>query len=1332
MTVNQKTRPNPYVGPRAFQTGEKLYGRDQEVMELLDLLIAERIVLLYSPSGAGKTSLVQASLVPQLEKEDFHVLPAMRVSLEPPPGEQNVPSLNRYILSLLLSLEKTLPPEEQLPASALTGMTLASYLDRRQAADEPEAQVLIFDQFEEILTMDPTDRAAKEEFFAQVGEVLRDRRRWALFAMREEYLAELDPYLRLLPTRLSTTYRLDLLGEKDALQAIQEPALQVGVDFDDTAARQLVDDLRQERIQQPDGSVIKKPGLHVEPVQLQVVCHRLWQNLPPGTTQIIETVQAVGDVDSALADYYADQIKDVIAQTNVNERIVREWFGQYLITERGIRGQVLQGHQRSKGLDNQAIWLFVDAHLVRAEERRGVTWFELAHDRMVEPIQKDNTAWYQANMSALQRQAALWDSQGRPSGLLLRDQALEKEEQWARDHPDEVKPRSLERAFLAASQQARQGEILKQNTRNRRLAIGATAFSVVLVILAVVAIQQSKVANQEREYAVTSAAAEATAKADAVIAADAEATARVDAEIAAATAVAAQQQAEIAADAEAEARQEAEEQRQIAKSQAMAARSELVVEVDLQLAILLGLEAVNETHQSMNGKITAEASNVLYNAMERSHLRSTFNAHTNTVNYAVWSSDDTRIVSASTDQTAKIWDAATGKGLLTLSGHTDSIQYVAWSADDARILTTSRDGSVRMWDAATGAELSSLVGHTEHVNYAAWSADGMRILTASDDGSARVWDAATSTELVTFSKHISPVLYAAWSAYDARIVTTGDDGSARIWDAATGEELVTFGTYTDTVNYAAWSSDNARIVTTGNDWTARVWDVVTGEELVAFIGHADRVLRAAWNSDDTYIATTSLDGSIKVWNAAKGVELLTISGLSAAWEPDGTRIAITSDGGNTQVWDVATREKIFILSGHSGAVESAAWNSNGTRIVTASADKSAKVWDIETSAGPLVLIGHTGPVVTAAWNPTDARIVTASADGSAKVWNTETGAELFALIGHTDRVNHTAWNSDGTQIVTASADGSAKVWDVEQKTESGTLSGHTGAVVYAAWSPDDTRIVTVSRDQNAKVWDAETKAEICTFDGHEGTVQYAAWNSDGVRIVTASADQTARVWDAVTCEELVTLAGHIGPVHHVAWSTDEARIVTTSADASAKVWDAVTGEELVPLNGHANEVLYAAWNSDDTYIVTASRDGNAKVWDTITGEDIFTLSGHTDGIQQAAWNSNDTRIVTASWDGSAKVWDVEASLTMTRGVELLTLSGHTDGVLHAAWSSDDARIVTASADMNARIHFAQIDGLGGLIEFACVRAGRNMTRDEWKRYIGYNERYEKTCPTLPE
>jgi len=316
MIATPQPSPNPYVGPRAFRYGETLYGRDREVMGLLGLLIAERIVLLYSPSGAGKTSLIQAALTPALEKEDFQVLPVMRVSLEPSPGLERLPTTNRYVLSLLLSLEEALPAEQQMSLAELARMNLADYLEQREAGpDAPTPSVLIFDQFEEILTVDPTDRAAKDAFFAQVGTALRARHRWALFAMREEYSAGLDPYLRPLPTRLHTTFRLELLGEDAACLAMQRPARQAGVEFTDAAVRKLVNDLRRIRIQGPEGTT-EGLGLYVEPVHLQVVCRRLWERLPADDREIgEEDIEAIGDVDSALAGYYGERVADIAEKT---------------------------------------------------------------------------------------------------------------------------------------------------------------------------------------------------------------------------------------------------------------------------------------------------------------------------------------------------------------------------------------------------------------------------------------------------------------------------------------------------------------------------------------------------------------------------------------------------------------------------------------------------------------------------------------------------------------------------------------------------------------------------------------------------------------------------------------------------------------------------------------------------------------------------------------------------------------------------------------------------------------------------------------------------------
>src|SRR5574338_1548702 len=100
---------NPYVGPRSFNTGEHLYGRTRESTELVDLLIAERIVLLYSPSGAGKSSLINAVIIPQMQKEGFQTTPTIRVNMEPPSGSDSVPGFNQYAYSVMRSLEEKIP-----------------------------------------------------------------------------------------------------------------------------------------------------------------------------------------------------------------------------------------------------------------------------------------------------------------------------------------------------------------------------------------------------------------------------------------------------------------------------------------------------------------------------------------------------------------------------------------------------------------------------------------------------------------------------------------------------------------------------------------------------------------------------------------------------------------------------------------------------------------------------------------------------------------------------------------------------------------------------------------------------------------------------------------------------------------------------------------------------------------------------------------------------------------------------------------------------------------------------------------------------------------------
>lgn len=436
------TRSNPYVGPRAFNSGEAFYGRDSETRALFNRLISERIVLMVSPSGAGKSSLINAGLRPLLEEEQFHVFPVARVGA--PPGEGGgLKRFNRYVLGARVCLESSrdTPPDQLLPLIAST--TFAQHIEA--LANPAQSRVLIFDQFEEILTVDPVDRDEKHRFFRELGEVLaRDSNLWALFSMREEYIAALQGYADPLPTRLGIRFRLEPLDRKAATDAIRRPAADQGVTITEPAVNRLLKDLCKTRVLTFTG-VEEREGDHIEPVQLQVVCVRLWENLRDGALTIDDAnIEALGGVNDALEKFFAERVAAAAKVGSTGEVLVRKWIEQHLVTPEGIRAPVLQGARTSKSLDNRVLDDLVDAHILRRELRHGSGWYELAHDRLIEPIRRNNADWFARHQSLLQRQAALWHDSRRPAELLISGKTLVECEQWAQQHLGELTDIDLE------------------------------------------------------------------------------------------------------------------------------------------------------------------------------------------------------------------------------------------------------------------------------------------------------------------------------------------------------------------------------------------------------------------------------------------------------------------------------------------------------------------------------------------------------------------------------------------------------------------------------------------------------------------------------------------------------------------------------------------------------------------------------------------------------------------------------------------------------------------------------------------------------------------------
>mgnify|MGYP000128171588 CR=1 FL=1 len=202
-----------------------------------------------------------------------------------------------------------------------------------------------------------------------------------------------------------------------------------------------------------------------------------------------------------------------------------------------------------------------------------------------------------------------------------------------------------------------------------------------------------------------------------------------------------------------------------------------------------------------------------------------------------------------------------GPEAFTLSGHTDNINAIVFSPDGNRIATASSDGTARVWDAATGAQLLVLRGHGGSVLSAAFDASGTRIATGSADKAVGVWDANTGASMHMLRWHDSSVMHACFSPDGTRILSTSMEYTARLWDAATGQRLRIFTGHEQVVNTGSFSPDGSRIVTCSHDGTARLWDVATGRQILSLAGDGGVMCTALFSADGSQLLMSNSDGN---------------------------------------------------------------------------------------------------------------------------------------------------------------------------------------------------------------------------------------------------------------------------------------------------------------------------------------------------------------------------------------------------------------------------------------------------------------------------------------
>src|SRR6266702_521164 len=387
----------------------------------------------------------------------------------------------------------------------------------------------------------------------------------------------------------------------------------------------------------------------------------------------------------------------------------------------------------------------------------------------------------------------------------------------------------------------------------------------------------------------------------------------------------------------------------------------------------------------------------------------TLGGHWDEVRGCAISPDGDSIVSASRDQTLKVWDAHTGGELRTLSGHTSGVTGCAISLGKDSFVSASYDQTLKMWNGRTGEELRTLSGHTDGVNGCAISPDGDSLVSASSDQTLKMWNVQSGTEQLTLSGHTDGVNGCAISQSGDYIVSASNDETLKMWDARTGEELRTLRGHTDRVRGCAISQSGDYIVSASDDETLKVWDAHMGEELRTLHGHTSGVRGCAISPVGDYIVSASDDNTLKVWDARTGEERLTLRGHTGRVEgcaisPAGDYIVSASDDETLKVWDARTGEERRTLRGHTSEVRGCTISPAGDSIVSASGDQTLKVWDARTGEERCTLRGHTGRVNGCAISPAGDYIVSASSDNTLKMWDTQTGEEQRTLRGHTDRV----------------------------------------------------------------------------------------------------------------------------------------------------------------------------------------------------------------------------------------------------------------------------------------------------------------------------------------
>jgi len=370
-TVGQAFPERPYKFLDYFEAADRpiFFGRDEEVNHLVQRIVAHRLTVLFGQSGVGKTSLINAGVIPRLEEEGYTSL-YLRVLREP------AASIKQAVLQL--KPNATSPPSHLHPLSP----DLCSFLEKTLPSGS--RLVILLDQFEEFFVR--LGKATRAAFAGELAACLEsDLDLRFVLSLRDDYLARLHSLSAPLSDDiLLNLFCLENLNVAQARLAVTQPAQAFKLRYEDELLETLLDDLEQEE------------GL--EPPQLQIVCHRLYQNLVESGQWVegsgrsgllaLKGYRELGGTEGILASY----LRDALAELPDDAARERAWGVLRSMVAVGETGVTLTtremtrqktAHKLGLGEDDieEVLAYLQDRRLIRWLEQEGA--FEMAHEYML-------------------------------------------------------------------------------------------------------------------------------------------------------------------------------------------------------------------------------------------------------------------------------------------------------------------------------------------------------------------------------------------------------------------------------------------------------------------------------------------------------------------------------------------------------------------------------------------------------------------------------------------------------------------------------------------------------------------------------------------------------------------------------------------------------------------------------------------------------------------------------------------------------------------------------------------------------------------------------------